>query len=321
MSDSNDTVRNRAGNVIYRAARAPPTVVRRAAQRSPRRRLRVLGTAPPTESPIPPATSWSGSLPRFVTITLTSSAIVAAGMRYGEVAEHLQAAGYALPNLGSLPHISVAGACATGTHGSGDHNGSLATAVTGLRLVTADGELLDVGRDLDPDRFPGMVVNLGALGVVTAVTLRIVPTYQVRQYVYEDLPRKHLAEHLDGLASAYSVSVFTDWGDGPSAGVAEVARRGASTHGGWMPRGPTAPDTHRGHARHPLRHSWGTGPVASAPRTPVSSPRAMETNFRPSTSSIVNTPQRPSRQSTPSGISSRRCSRSQTTHSRRRRPG
>ena len=193
MSDSNDTVRNRAGNVIYRAARVhrPQSLDELRSLVAESRRLRVLGTGHSFNRIADTTGDLVGldRLPRFVTINPDrSSAIVAAGMRYGEVAEHLQAAGYALPNLGSLPHISVAGACATGTHGSGDHNGSLATAVTGLRLVTADGELLDVGRDADPDRFPGMVVNLGALGVVTAVTLRIVPTYQVRQYVYEDLP-------------------------------------------------------------------------------------------------------------------------------------
>lgn len=108
---------------------------------------------------------------------------VGAGMRYGELATRLYASGWALHNLGSLPHISVAGACATGTHGSGEHNGGLATAVTSVELVTADGELVTVSRIGDGADFPGMVVGLGALGIVTALTLTVEPTYDLRQYV------------------------------------------------------------------------------------------------------------------------------------------
>ncbi|MFJ6199318.1 FAD-binding protein [Micromonospora sp. NPDC092111] len=132
---------------------------------------------------------------------------VAAALRYGDVATRLHAEGLALANLASLPHISVAGAVATGTHGSGDGNRNLAAAVAGLELVTADGDLRTVGR-ADGDRFAGMVVSLGALGVVTRVTLEVVPTFAVRQYVRQDLP----AASLDAaFASAYSVSGFTSW--------------------------------------------------------------------------------------------------------------
>ncbi|WP_091350176.1 FAD-binding protein [Micromonospora rhizosphaerae] len=131
---------------------------------------------------------------------------VAAGLSYGEVATRLHSQGYALANLASLPHISVAGAVATATHGSGDANGNLATAVAALELVTADGELLTVDRS--DDRFAGMVVNLGALGVVTRVTLDVVPAFDVRQYVRLGLPRDALGA---AFASAYSVSAFTDW--------------------------------------------------------------------------------------------------------------
>ncbi|MBM0227242.1 FAD-binding protein [Micromonospora sp. ATA51] len=131
---------------------------------------------------------------------------VAAALRYGDLATRLHAQGYALANLASLPHISVAGAVATGTHGSGDTHGNLATAVAALELVTADGDLLTVDRA--DERFAGMVVNLGALGVVTRVTLDVVPTFDVRQYVRLGLPRDALGA---AFASAYSVSAFTDW--------------------------------------------------------------------------------------------------------------
>jgi alditol oxidase len=134
-----------------------------------------------------------------------------AAMRYGELARALAAEGVALANLASLPHISVAGAIATATHGSGDGNGNLATAVAGLELVTADGEVLAVARD-NPD-FEGMVVALGALGAVTRVTLEVEPAYQVRQRAFEGLAWARLFEHLDEVTSAgYSVSMFTRWG-------------------------------------------------------------------------------------------------------------
>ncbi|MEU1360269.1 FAD-binding protein [Micromonospora zamorensis] len=131
---------------------------------------------------------------------------VTGAMRYGDLARHLHTQGYALANLASLPHISVAGAVATATHGSGQTHGNLASAVAGLELVTADGDLLRVDRDTDA--FAGMVVGLGALGLVTRVTLDVVPTFELRQYVRLDLDREALNE---ALGSAYSVSVFTDF--------------------------------------------------------------------------------------------------------------
>jgi xylitol oxidase len=127
-------------------------------------------------------------------------------LRYGDVAERLKPSALALHNLGSLPHISVAGAIATATHGSGTAN--LATAVAALELVTSDGELVTARRG-DPD-FDGMVVSLGALGVVTRVTLDVEPAYEIRQRVFEGLPW----EAVPGVFGAgYSVSVFTLWGE------------------------------------------------------------------------------------------------------------
>jgi xylitol oxidase len=141
---------------------------------------------------------------------------VSAGVRYGELAEQLEAQGFALHNLASLPHISVAGACATATHGSGDANGNLATAVRGIEMVRADGSLIRLDRASHPDTFPGAVVALGALGVVTKVTLQVEPTFAVRQFVYERLPFTTLLAHFDSVtSSAYSVSCFTSW-SGPT---------------------------------------------------------------------------------------------------------
>lgn len=135
---------------------------------------------------------------------------VSAGMRYGEVTTHLNASGLALHNLGSLPHISIAGACSTGTHGSGDANGTLASAVAAVDLVRADGSLTRVRRG-EPD-FPGSVLALGGVGVIVGLTLDAVPAFDVRQFVYEDVPLERLGTEFEEIwPSAYSVSVFTDW--------------------------------------------------------------------------------------------------------------
>lgn len=135
---------------------------------------------------------------------------VGAGARYGDFVSRLHDRGWAVHNLASLPHISVAGAIATATHGSGDANGTLATAVTAIEMVTASGDIVTVRRG-DPD-FEGSVVSLGALGVVARVTLAIEPTFEVRQDLYDDLPwSRYLADFDAVTASAYSVSAFTDF--------------------------------------------------------------------------------------------------------------
>jgi len=137
---------------------------------------------------------------------------VAAGITYGQLCPYLDGKGFALHNLASLPHISVAGACSTATHGSGLKNGNLATAASGLEIVTADGTVVNLSRERDGETFNGAVVGLGALGVITKVTLDIQPSFIMRQYVYENLPLGELKEHFDAIeSSGYSVSLFTDW--------------------------------------------------------------------------------------------------------------
>ena len=137
------------------------------------------------------------------------------GTTYGELCERMHRNGVALHNTASLPHITVAGACATGTHGSGDGNGNLSTAVVGLELVTADGELRSITLEENREKFEGAVVALGGLGVVTRVTLATEPAFAMQQYVYEDMASSDLHEHFDDvMSSAYSVSLFPDWQDG-----------------------------------------------------------------------------------------------------------
>lgn len=140
---------------------------------------------------------------------------VGAGIRYGELALLLEERDLALANLASLPHISVGGAIATGTHGSGDAVGSLAASVRALELVDGTGALRRIGAD--HPHFGGAVVSLGALGVVSRVTLAVEPSFAVAQTVYEGLSWQTVLDHLDAVTgAAYSVSIFTRWSsEGP----------------------------------------------------------------------------------------------------------
>jgi len=173
--------------------------------------IRVLGTGHSFNdmADSPGAQVSLAGLPPEVEIDSANSLVrVSAGLSYATLAARLDRQGFALRNLASLPHISVAGATATGTHGSGAANQSLSAAVKGLELVTAGGDVVEV----DGDAVAGAVVHLGALGVVTRLILAVVPSFEVAQRVYEDLPLDVLDDHFaEIMASGYSVSLFTDW--------------------------------------------------------------------------------------------------------------
>ncbi len=219
------TSTNWAGNVAFRAERAhhPPTVADLQAVVAGAQQVRALGTGH-SFNRIADTTSDLVSvarLPRVLEVDAERRcARVSAGMRFGELVGPLHEAGFALHNLGSLPHISIAGAIATGTHGSGVTNGTLASAVSALELVAADGSLQRLSRTDDPDRFDGSVVSLGALGVVHTVELDVQPAYDLRLYVYDGLALDRLFAQLDDvLSSGYSVSVFWDWRSDDSSQV------------------------------------------------------------------------------------------------------
>ena len=176
---------------------------------------------------------------------------VDAGVRYGELCAELDSAGFALHNLASLPHISVAGACATGTHGSGNRNGCLATSVTAMEIVTADGDIRALSRENSPDIFDGAVVALGGLGVVTALTLELQPAFRMRQDLYDGLPLSRVVERFDEISSsADSVSLFTDW-------------RGSAFDQVWLKRRVPADD-----AFEPPSEFFGAT-IATGPRHPI----------------------------------------------------
>ena len=208
---------NWAGNVAFRAARVhrPSSLAELQSVVAGAQSVRALGTGH-SFNRIADTTAdlvTVAGLPRVLEVDAERRHVrVSAGSRFGEVVGPLHEAGFALHNLGSLPHISIAGAIATGTHGSGVTNGTLASAVSALELVTADGSLQRLSRTDDPDRFDGSVVALGALGVVHTVELDVQPTYDVRLWVYEGLSLETVHARLDEvLSGGYSVSLFTDW--------------------------------------------------------------------------------------------------------------
>jgi len=206
---------NWAGNIAFAAPDfyRPASLgeLRAVVARAPQ--IRVLGTGHSFNdmADSPRAQVSLTGLPPEVEIDSAASLVrVAAGLSYAGLARELDRRGFALRNLASLPHISVAGACATGTHGSGPANQNLSAAVTGLELVTADGDVVELNRG--EESFPGAVVHLGALGVISRLILDVVPSFEVSQRVYEDLPLDVLDDHFAAImASGYSVSMFTDW--------------------------------------------------------------------------------------------------------------
>ncbi len=231
---------NWAGNITYSTdhVHAPATVdqVREVVKSCSK--LRALGTRHSFNT-IADSTQNQVSLAHFDQIDVDDKAhtvTVGAGIKYGQLAPLIDAHGFAVHNLASLPHISVAGAIATATHGSGIHNGNLATAVAALEIVTADGQLMHLTREKDGEQFLGAVVGLGALGVVTRVTLNLVPTFQVAQSVYQNLAFDHLEHHFDEIfGSGYSVSLFTDWQNHHATQVWIKRRLAPGNENKWQP--------------------------------------------------------------------------------------
>lgn len=206
---------NWAGNYTYHTSNLfePSTVAELQQIVKDHPSIRPLGTRHSFNG-LADSTQAQVSLASFKSIEVDTSGhtvTVGAGVRYGDLAPVIDAKGYAVANLASLPHISVAGAIATGTHGSGLHNKNLSAAVSAIEFVDANGDLHKLSR-ADGDKFNGAVVNLGLLGVMTKITLDIIPTFQVAQTVYTDIPFAELEHHFDDIFGAgYSVSIFTDW--------------------------------------------------------------------------------------------------------------
>jgi alditol oxidase len=258
---------NWAGNIAFRAPEfhRPASLVKLQALVARAGRIRVLATGHSfndmADSP-GAQVSLAGLPPEVEIDSAASVALVAAGLNYAQLAGRLDQHGFALRNLASLPHISVAGACATATHGSGAANQNLAAAVVGLSVVTADGDVVELGRG--DDGFDGAVVHLGAIGVVTFLLLELVPSFDVAQRVYEDLPLEVLDDHFADLAAAgYSVSMFTDW-RAPRLTQLWIKQRVAAPDPA-VAQAPRAPVPDAAVAQAP----WFTAAPAPAARNPV----------------------------------------------------
>ncbi len=212
-----ERLRNWAGNIEYSTDRVQASTSLEQVQDyvKTQRKLKVLGTRHCFNNIADSKDAFLSLKPMDNVIAIDPAkhtVTVAGGITYGQLCPYLDSKGFALHNLASLPHISVAGACSTATHGSGEKNGNLATAASGLEIVIADGKVVNLSRERDPETFSGAVVGLGALGVITKVTLDIQPSFMMRQYVYENLPLSELKDHFDAIeSSGYSVSLFTDW--------------------------------------------------------------------------------------------------------------
>ncbi len=265
--------RNWAGNIAFAGRTVAPRgtdEVRALVRTAPPGSLRPLGTrhsfSPIADAPGTLISSRGLADPSRVVVAGDRTSVrVPAGIRYGELARMLQAQGLALANLASLPHISVAGAVATGTHGSGVRNGSLATAVRAIELVDGTGELRALRRG--DAVFDGAVVALGALGVVMSLELDVEPTFDVAQTVYRDLPLEALLEALDDATTlGYSVSIFTTWADPDVVDQLWLKRR--------VDRDPDAPANVVGAspssiAMHPIA---GVDPRSATPQLGVAGP-------------------------------------------------
>ncbi|GGU44846.1 FAD-binding protein [Lentzea flava] len=205
---------NWAGNITFSAAQAvtPTTADDLRAILRGSSAVHVVGSGH-SFSPIADTTGTLLSLAAMPAVFEVSGRTVRvnAGATLAELAPQLDDAGLALHTLPSLPHITIAGAVATATHGSGAR--SLAGAVRSVEVMRADGSVVELTS-------AGAVVSMGGLGVVTAVTLDVVPSFQVAQTVYEDVAWTTLLSQLDQIFDgAYSVSAFIDWQGGATLWV------------------------------------------------------------------------------------------------------
>src|SRR5450432_3675744 len=188
-----DRLKNWAGNLTFSTSNVfyPKTVAEVQALVKKSDRLRGLGTRHCFNTIADSKYNLisSNGLNNIISIDKVNNTVtVEGGIKYGELSPYLDKKGFALQNLASLPHISVAGSITTATHGSGVKNGNLSSAVSGLEIVVADGSVITLSRKNDGENFNAAVVGLGAIGFITKVTLDILPTYTMRQQVFVKLP-------------------------------------------------------------------------------------------------------------------------------------
>lgn len=202
--------------------------------------------------------SLESVVPTISLDTTGQKVTVGAGVTYGDISSFLQGSGWGLHNLASLPHITIAGAISTATHGSGNANGNLATAVSGIKWIAPDGSIVEHSRECHGENFEGMVVGLGGLGVLVEISLEIQPAYEMRQIVFENLPWPDLGRDFEAImASAYSVSLFTDWQSDTLDQIWLKQRESDPPEPAWTRNAAPAPDK-----RHPIRNRPAEGCTA-----------------------------------------------------------
>jgi xylitol oxidase len=215
--DNMEHLKNWAGNLEYSTGNVhyPKTVEQIQEVVKKCKKLKALGSRH-SFNKIADSTENQVSLKEFNKVVSLDAAAntvtVESGMKYGELAPYLHEKGFALHSLASLPHITIAGAIATATHGSGIKNGNLSTGISAIEFVNAAGDLVALSKKKDGEQFNGAVVALGALGVVTKLTLDLQPAFNMKQVIYRNLPMRELENNFNEImSSGYSVSLFTDW--------------------------------------------------------------------------------------------------------------
>ncbi len=293
------TLRNWAGNVGYGAASmAGPTSVPELQELvANSSRIKAIGTRHSfsTIADTPGTLVSTAGLPAEIVIDDSAMTVrVNGATSYGVLAGELQSQGYALQNMGSLPHISVAGATATGTHGSGDRNGILSTSIAAIDLVTADGERTTIDRSAAD--LAAIAVGLGAFGVIVGLTLDIQPTFTVRQDIYLNVPWSTALEQFDDImSSAYSVSLMGRYA-GPT--VQQLWCKVRLGDGGSLLRcpnrctavpGTTTPTCRKGTTSMFAAASPGRGPSGCRTSGWIRRPPRVAMNCRANGSSIART--------------------------------
>ena len=129
------------------------------------------------------------------------AATIWAGTRLHDLGEPLLAAGLGLENMGDIDRQALAGAVSTGTHGTGRTLGSFSSQVVGLRLVLADGDLLDCSPTQEPEILEAARLSLGALGVLSRIILRVLPAYRLHERTWS-LPFEECVEQMSAFIAA-----------------------------------------------------------------------------------------------------------------------
>ena len=148
--------------------------------------------------------------------TERSVAVVEGGCVYRALVEQLEGTGLALQNTQSLSHITVAGGVATGSHGSSGVDPttgrarlpSTATLISGLEIVIGDGSVVEYSRDRDTEIWGGLVTSLGCHGVVTKLTIDLVPDFDVHSFGYQGVSAETFLEHWDDMLNHPSCTSF-----------------------------------------------------------------------------------------------------------------